>query len=160
MKEEERLAMFGDMNVCETEVAIKFIKDNFERELAEALDLTRVSAPLFVFPESGLNDDLSGVERPVSFDVLKIKRSVEVVQSLAKWKRVALKRYGFSCGEGLYTDMNAIRRDEDLDALHSVYVDQWDWEKIIDPTERNLKTLKETVCKIYGALCKTGQKAF
>ncbi len=155
MTNEEREAMFGNMNILETEVAIKFIKDNFERELADALELTRVSAPLFVYPESGLNDDLNGIERPVSFDILKIKRDVQIVQSLAKWKRVALKKYGFECGTGLYTDMNAIRRDEDLDALHSVYVDQWDWEKIITPEERNLNTLKGAVKDIYDVLKKT-----
>ena len=143
------------MGILETEIAIKFIKDRFERELAKALSLTRVSAPLFVFPESGLNDNLSGVERPVSFDVLSIGKSVEIVQSLAKWKRMALKKYGFSCGSGLYTDMNAIRRDEDLDEIHSVYVDQWDWEKVIRPEDRNLETLRDTVRRIYGALLAT-----
>ena len=143
------------MGILETEIAIKFIKDRFERELAGALSLTRVSAPLFVFPESGLNDNLSGVERPVSFDVLAIGRNVEIVQSLAKWKRMALKKYGFSCGSGLYTDMNAIRRDEDLDEIHSVYVDQWDWEKVIRPEDRNLETLRDTVRRIYGALLST-----
>ena len=143
------------MGILETEIAIKFIKDRFERELAKALSLTRVSAPLFVFPESGLNDNLSGVERPVSFDVLSIGKSVEIVQSLAKWKRMALKKYGFSCGSGLYTDMNAIRRDEDLDEIHSVYVDQWDWEKVIRPEDRNLETLRDTVRCIYGALLAT-----
>ncbi len=143
------------MGILETEIAIKFIKDRFERELAKALSLTRVSAPLFVFPESGLNDNLNGVERPVSFDVLTIGKNVEIVQSLAKWKRMALKKYGFSCGSGLYTDMNAIRRDEDLDEIHSVYVDQWDWEKVIRPEERNLETLRDTVRHIYGALLAT-----
>lgn len=155
MKEEERKARFGNMNILETEIAIKFIKDSFERELADALNLTRVSAPLFVFPESGLNDNLNGVERPVSFDVLDIKKDVEIVQSLAKWKRMALKKYGFSCGTGLYTDMNAIRRDEELDELHSVYVDQWDWEKVIEEKDRNLHTLKNTVKDIYEALKET-----
>ena len=155
MTNEEREAMFGNMNILETEVAIKFIKDSFERELADALELTRVSAPLFVFLESGLNDDLNGVERPVSFDILKMHKDVQVVQSLAKWKRLALKKYGFECGTGLYTDMNAIRRDEDLDPLHSVYVDQWDWEKIINPEERNLHTLQIAVKDIYEALKET-----
>lgn len=145
----------SENNIIETEVAIKFIKDTFERELARNLNLTRVSAPLFVFPESGLNDNLNGVERPVAFDVLDIGRDVEVVHSLAKWKRMALAKYGFAEGEGLYTDMNAIRRDEALDALHSVYVDQWDWEKIINPAERNFDTLKAAVENIYAALLST-----
>ena len=148
--------MFGNFNILETEVAIKFIKDSFERELADALNLTRVSAPLFVFPETGLNDNLSGVERPVEFDILDIdKRKVQIVQSLAKWKRFALKKYGFTIGTGLYTDMNAIRRDETLDELHSIYVDQWDWEKVINPEERNLHTLKNAVKDIYEALRET-----
>ena len=156
MTKEEREAMFGNFNILETEVAIKFIKDSFERELADALNLTRVSAPLFVFPETGLNDNLSGVERPVEFDILDIdKRKVQIVQSLAKWKRFALKKYGFTIGTGLYTDMNAIRRDETLDDLHSIYVDQWDWEKVINPEERNLHTLKNAVKVIYEALRET-----
>lgn len=145
----------SENNIIETEVAIKFIKDVFERELARNLNLTRVSAPLFVFPESGLNDNLNGVERPVAFDVLNIGRDVEVVHSLAKWKRMALAKYGFADGEGLYTDMNAIRRDETLDALHSIYVDQWDWEKIISPSARNFDTLKAAVNSIYSALLST-----
>lgn len=145
----------SENNIIETEVAIKFIKDVFERELARNLNLTRVSAPLFVFPESGLNDNLNGVERPVAFDVLDIGRDVEVVHSLAKWKRMALAKYGFADGEGLYTDMNAIRRDEALDALHSIYVDQWDWEKIISPSARNFDTLKAAVNSIYSALLST-----
>lgn len=145
----------SENNIIETEVAIKFIKDVFERELARNLNLTRVSAPLFVFPESGLNDNLNGVERPVAFDVLDIGRDVEVVHSLAKWKRMALAKYGFADGEGLYTDMNAIRRDETLDALHSIYVDQWDWEKIISPSARNFDTLKTAVNSIYSALLST-----
>ena len=111
------------LDILNTEIAIKLVKDTFERELAEALHLIRVSAPLFVRPESGLNDDLNGVERPVQFDVLEMHSDVQVVHSLAKWKRLALKRYGFGPGSGIYTDMNAIRRDEDLDNLHSVYVD-------------------------------------
>lgn len=145
----------SENNIIETEVAIKFIKDVFERELARNLNLTRVSAPLFVFPESGLNDNLNGVERPVTFDVLDIGRDVEVVHSLAKWKRMALAKYGFADGEGLYTDMNAIRRDETLDALHSIYVDQWDWEKIISPSARNFDTLNAAVNSIYSALLGT-----
>ncbi len=142
------------LNLLETEIAIKFIKDTFERELAKALCLTRVSAPLFVQPETGLNDNLNGFERAVRFDVLTLKKEVEIVQSLAKWKRMALAKYGFTAGTGLYTDMNAIRRDEDLDALHSVYVDQWDWEKIIEKQDRKLSYLKKTVKAIYKALKK------
>ncbi len=126
------------LDIMETEVAIKLIKDSFERELALELNLTRVSAPLFVRPGTGLNDDLNGVERPVSFDVMDLGEDVEIVQSLAKWKRMALKKYGFEPRSGLYTDMNAIRRDETLDELHSVYVDQWDWEKVILPHQRDL----------------------
>ncbi|MGI6664954.1 MAG: aspartate--ammonia ligase [Christensenellaceae bacterium] len=140
------------LGIRETEIAIKLIKDTFERELAKQLNLTRVSAPLFVRPESGLNDDLNGVERPVRFDVKDSGQVVEIVQSLAKWKRLALKAYGFHEGEGLYADMNAIRRDEDLDNLHSVYVDQWDWERVITKEERTLAFLEETVKKIYQAL--------
>jgi aspartate--ammonia ligase len=120
-----------------------------------ALNLKRVSAPLFVEPETGLNDDLNGVERPVDFDVRETGKSVQIVQSLAKWKRMALGKYGFPVGEGLYTDMNAIRRDEDMDNLHSIYVDQWDWEKVIDRPTRNLETLKDTVRGIVGAICDT-----
>ncbi len=142
------------LSLLETEIAIKFIKDTFEVELAKALKLTRVSAPLFVQPESGLNDNLNGYERAVKFDVLTLKKEVEIVQSLAKWKRMALAKYGFKAGEGLYTDMNAIRRDEDLDAIHSVYVDQWDWEKIINREDRKLSYLKKTVKAIYKALKK------
>ena len=151
----EKMRASSENNIIETEVAIKFIKDVFERELARNLNLTRVSAPLFVFPESGLNDNLNGVERPVAFDIADIGKNVEVVHSLAKWKRMALAKYGFAEGEGLYTDMNAIRRDEALDALHSVYVDQWDWEKIISPAARNFDTLKAAVNSIYAALLST-----
>ena len=135
------------LNLLETELAIKFVKDNFERELAKALKLTRVSAPLFVLPETGLNDNLNGVERPVQFDIKAIGKDVEIVQSLAKWKRMALKKYNFASETGLYTDMNAIRRDEDLDSIHSCYVDQWDWEKIIEKNERTYGYLKKTVKK-------------
>lgn len=140
------------LNVLDTEIAIKTIKDNFERNLAKNLNLTRVSAPLFVFSSSGLNDNLNGVERPVSFDIKDIGQEVEIVHSLAKWKRLALKRYSFAPDNGLYTDMNAIRRDEELDNLHSVYVDQWDWEKIITGKSRNESTLRETVKSIVFAL--------
>lgn len=146
------------LDLIETEKAIKFCKDTFQVALAKALNLTRVSAPLFVFPETGLNDNLNGYERAVSFDILELKRNVEIVQSLAKWKRHALKRYGFEVGTGLYTDMNAIRRDEDLDNIHSVYVDQWDWEKVIEKKNRTLSYLKATVKKIYKVLLKTEDK--
>ena len=140
------------LNLLETEKAIKFVKDTFERELARKLNLTRVSAPLFVFPSTGLNDNLNGYERRVSFDVKDIPEEVEVVQSLAKWKRNALAKYGFQEGYGLYTDMNAIRRDEELDSIHSAYVDQWDWEKIIKKEDRTLSFLKQMVRKIYAVL--------
>lgn len=143
-------------SIIETEIAIKEVKDYFERALADALNLKRVSAPLFVKPESGLNDNLNGVERPVKFDIKEQNgKEVEIVHSLAKWKRKALFEYGFKRGEGLYTDMTAIRRDEDTDNVHSIYVDQWDWEKIIDKSERNVDTLKETVFRIYMAIKQT-----
>ena len=136
-----------------TQVAIKYIKDTFQYELSSALNLQRVSAPLFVKKDTGLNDDLNGVERKVSFTIKDIKgEDIEIVQSLAKWKRYALKQYNFSVHEGLYTDMNAIRRDEDLDNLHSVYVDQWDWEKIIDKKDRELPYLFKTVEEIFTCL--------
>ncbi|SHO43958.1 aspartate--ammonia ligase [Anaerocolumna xylanovorans] len=142
----------------ETETAIKLIKDFFENSLAKKLNLTRVSAPLFVLPETGLNDNLNGVERPVSFTGIGTQnRKCEVVQSLAKWKRMALKRYQFGVGEGLYTDMNAIRCDETLDNIHSIYVDQWDWEKVILRDERTIDTLKNTVNKIYEVFLETEQ---
>ncbi|MDY4192386.1 MAG: aspartate--ammonia ligase [Oscillospiraceae bacterium] len=146
------------LDILETEAAIKLAKDTFERELARELVLQRVSAPLFVRPESGLNDDLNGVERPVQFDILELGADVQIVHSLAKWKRMALKRYGFKPETGLYTDMNAIRRDEDLDNLHSVYVDQWDWEKVILPGDRCLPFLEDTVRRIMKVL-RTTQKA-
>ena len=143
-------------SIKETEIAIKEVKDYFERALVKELNLTRVSAPLFVKPESGLNDNLNGVERPVSFGIKEQNDAIcEIVHSLAKWKRMALGEYGFSYGEGLYTDMNAIRRDEDTDNIHSIYVDQWDWEKIIHKSERNEKTLKSVVRKVYEALKNT-----
>ena len=140
------------LDLMQTERAIKFLKGRFEAELASALNLTRISAPLFVTRESGLNDDLNGVERPVAFDVKALGRTVEVVHSLAKWKRHALGQYGFAPYTGLYTDMNAIRRDEDMDALHSIYVDQWDWEVVIERADRNIAFLKDTVRKIYAAV--------
>ena len=139
----------SNTTLIETEINIKKIKDYFEKELAAKLNLTRVSAPLFVDATSGLNDNLNGVERPVKFDLLATGEEVEIVHSLAKWKRLSLYRYGFNVGEGLYTDMNAIRRDEELDNLHSIYVDQWDWEKIINKEDRNEEKLKEVVRSIY-----------
>ena len=144
------------LNLYETQVAIKTVKDFFQNLLAERLHLLRVSAPLFVDPLSGLNDNLNGVERPVAFDIKhQDGREGEIVHSLAKWKRYALKKYGFSVGEGLYTDMSAIRRDEVTDNIHSIYVDQWDWEKIISREDRNLDTLKDTVRTVYKVLRKT-----
>ena len=145
----------ADLNLHDTQVAIKTVKDFFQQTLAQKLNLLRVSAPIFVDPSSGLNDNLNGVERPVSFDIKGMDCNAEIVHSLAKWKRYALKKYGFSVGEGLYTDMVAIRRDEDVDNIHSIYVDQWDWEKIITKEERNLETLKETVRTVYKFLRKT-----
>lgn len=143
-------------DIMEMEIAIKQIKDFFEVELAKALNLTRISAPLFVRCETGLNDTLNGVERPVAFDMKEEpNKTIEIVHSLAKWKRYALKRYGFNTGYGLYTDMNAIRRDEDLDNIHSIYVDQWDWEFIIDKENRNIEFLKEVVRKIYSVIIST-----
>lgn len=141
------------LDLQETEIAIKLIKDTFERRLAESLRLTRVSAPLFVSKASGLNDDLNGFERAVSFDIPDIEEHhVQIVHSLAKWKRDALHRYHFGTLEGLYTDMNAIRRDEELDNIHSVYVDQWDWELVIKEEDRCMDFLKYTVNKIYSVL--------
>ena len=139
------------LSLKETEIAIKRVKDFFEENLSKTLNLTRVSAPLFLDATSGVNDNLNGIERPVSFDMIAIDGSnLEIVQSLAKWKRLALHRYKFNIGEGIYTDMNAIRRDENLDNLHSIYVDQWDWEKVISKDARNIATLKDTVKKIYS----------
>ena len=139
----------SSLNVFDTQRAIKFIKDEFINKLSDALSLRRVTAPLFVYPETGLNDNLNGYERPVKFDVLSLGKEVEIVQSLAKWKRYGLAKYHFPMHEGLYTDMNAIRRDEKVDFLHSIYVDQWDWEKVIEEKDRNLDYLKETVKAIY-----------
>ena len=138
------------LTIRETQDAIKYIRDTFQKEMGREMHLERISAPLFVEKSSGLNDNLNGVERPVSFDMPDLPgETVEVVHSLAKWKRMALKEYGFAPGEGLYTNMNAIRRDETLDNLHSCYVDQWDWEKVITREERNLDTLKNTVREIF-----------
>ena len=145
----------ADLNLHDTQVAIKTVKDFFQQTLAQKLNLLRVSAPIFVDPSSGLNDNLNGVERPVSFDIKNMEGNAEIVHSLAKWKRYALKKYGFAQGEGLYTDMVAIRRDEDVDNIHSIYVDQWDWEKHISPKDRNVLYLKETVRDIVGAICDT-----
>lgn len=143
------------LDLYQTQTAIGDLKQTFQRELASALNLKRATAPLFVDPASGLNDNLNGVERPVSFDIRGVNTVAEVVQSLAKWKRMALLRYGFAPGEGIYTDMNAIRRDEELDNLHSVYTDQWDWEKVITREQRNEETLKNTVRAIVGAVSYT-----
>lgn len=144
------------LSIYDTQKAISLLKRLFEDRLGALLNLYRVSAPLFVDESSGLNDNLNGYERPVSFDILRSEHRAEVVQSLAKWKRLALKRYGFYPGKGLYTDMNAIRRDEDeLDNIHSVYVDQWDWEKVILQENRNLDYLKLTVMDIVTAICDT-----
>ncbi|MGL6107721.1 aspartate--ammonia ligase, partial [Romboutsia sp.] len=145
----------SSLGVLQTQQAIKDLKDYFENRLGEELKLTRVSSPLFVLPETGTNDNLNGVEKAVSFHVPHIDKSAEVVQSLAKWKRMALKKYGFSVGRGLYTDMNAIRKDEELDNIHSLYVDQWDWELMIDKSDRNLQTLQETVKNIYKVFKET-----
>ena len=146
----------ADLNLHDTQIAIKTVKDFFQQTLSQKLNLLRVSAPTFVAPESGLNDNLNGVERPVSFDIKAIEGSnAEIVHSLAKWKRYALKKYGFSHGEGLYTDMIAIRRDEDIDNIHSIYVDQWDWEKVIRLEDRNEAYLKSVVRSIVSAVCAT-----
>ncbi len=145
-----------ELGIMETQVAIKLVKDFFERELALNLHLTRVSAPLFVEPESGLNDNLNGVERPVAFGIKEQgERLFEIVHSLAKWKRFALREYGFEHGQGLYTDMNAIRRDEETDNIHSIFVDQWDWEKVIDRSERTTEILQHNVRRVYAALKST-----
>ena len=143
------------LSLYDTQEAIALIKKTFEKSLSNALNLKRVSAPLFVEGASGLNDDLNGVERPVSFTLRETGAQAQVVHSLAKWKRLALHDYGFPMGEGLYTDMNAIRRDEELDNLHSVYVDQWDWEKIISEQDRTLDTLKDAMRRIVTAVCCT-----
>ncbi len=144
------------LSLYDTQIAIKTVKDFFQQTLASQLNLLRVSSPLFVDPASGLNDNLNGVERPVKFGIKEQNEAeAEIVHSLAKWKRYALKEYGFAHGEGLYTDMNAIRRDEDTDNIHSIYVDQWDWEKVIRRSERNLDTLKKVVTSVYKALKKT-----
>ena len=146
------------LDAYDTQRAISYIKVHFQTEFQNALNLKRVSAPLFVTDASGLNDNLNGYERPVSFDVPAIGAEAEVVHSLAKWKRLALKRYGFTVGHGLYTDMNAIRRDEELDNIHSIYVDQWDWEKIITPETRTIEYLQLIVRAIVRAICDTNDQ--
>ncbi len=143
------------LSVFDTQVSIELIKRTFEDKLAQALNLKRISAPLFVEPKTGLNDNLNGTERPVSFDIPAANATAEIVHSLAKWKRMALKKYGFWQGRGLYTDMNAVRRDEDLDNIHSIYVDQWDWERVISREERNIDFLKDIVTRIVGCICDT-----
>lgn len=143
------------LDIFDTQRAIKIVKDTFERVLSNALNLERVTAPVIVRAESGINDDLSGVERKVHFTMKEIDGEAEIVQSLAKWKRMALKNYNFRVGKGLYTDMSAIRRDDDADNLHSIYVDQWDWEKIITESDRTLDYLKSTVTSIVRAVCAT-----
>lgn len=159
-KYEERLIIpknyKTELNLIETQIAIKKIKDFFQKELARKLNLIRVSAPMFVRSNTGLNDNLNGIERPVKFTIKDDNESqAEVIHSLAKWKRMALYKYGFNVGQGLYTDMNAIRRDEKFDNIHSIYVDQWDWEKIITKEDRNEKYLKNVVQDIYDVLKKT-----
>ena len=146
------------LDAYDTQRAIAYIKETFQEEFSKALNLKRVSAPLFVTENSGLNDNLNGYERPVSFDIPAVQTDAQVVHSLAKWKRLALKRYHFTVGNGLYTDMNAIRRDEDLDNLHSIYVDQWDWEKVITRENRNLDYLKLIVAAIVRAICDTNDR--
>ena len=146
------------LNLIDTELAIKFIKDLFEKELADALHLIRVSAPLFVVKESGLNDNLNGVEEPVHFQIEGIDGNIEIVHSLAKWKREALARYQITSHKGIYTDMNAIRKDEKLDAIHSIYVDQWDYEAVIDKKERNLDTLFEVVKIVFETMKRVEEK--
>ena len=146
----------SELNLYNTQIAIKTVKDFFQNLLATRLNLTRVSAPLFVDEASGLNDNLNGVERPVAFDIKdQDGRTAEIVHSLAKWKRYALHKYGFEYDEGIYTDMNAIRRDEETDNIHSIFVDQWDWEKVIDKEDRTLDTLKDVVKTVYKCLRKT-----
>ena len=147
--------MVNGFTIRESQEGIKLIKDFFKKKLSEKLNLTRVSAPLFVKANTGLNDNLSGVEKAVSFQMRKYGENLEIVQSLAKWKRIALKTYEFEVGEGLYTDMNAIRPDEYVDNIHSIYVDQWDWELVIDKSDRNEETLKAVVTNIFEALKET-----
>ena len=151
MKNIYELEYKSNLNLMETQIAIKFVKDTFQKELVRKLNLLRVTAPLFVLKNSGLNDNLSGVERPVGFN-LNNNSEIEIIHSLAKWKRMALKKYGFELNTGLYTDMNAIRKDENLDFIHSIYVDQWDWESVISEEQRTLSYLKKVVRRIYKAI--------
>ena len=146
------------LSLYETQSAIGFIKRCFEDSLSTALNLKRVSAPLFVQPQTGINDDLNGIERPVEFEIKETGTNAQIVHSLAKWKRMALYNYSFPVGEGIYTDMNAVRRDEEMDNLHSIYVDQWDWEKVIDEKSRNMLYLKESVQRIVTAICDTREQ--
>ena len=146
------------LTLYETQIAIGHIKKVFADNLSDRLNLKRVSAPLFVCAHSGLNDNLNGVERPVAFEIRETETVAEIVQSLAKWKRLALYKYGFPVGEGIYTDMNAVRRDEEMDNLHSIYVDQWDWEKVINEEMRNADNLKKTVALIVNAICDTSEE--
>ncbi len=148
------------LGVIQTQEAIKDLKDYFEDRLSEELRLTRVSSPLFVLPETGVNDNLNGIESPVSFDIPDVGKKAEVVHSLAKWKRMALKKYGFRVDRGLYTDMNAIRKDEELDNLHSIYVDQWDWELIINKSDRTIDKLQEVVERIYKVFKETEDRVY
>lgn len=152
MKKLKDITYQSILNTMETQIAIKFVKDSFQKELVKSLDLLRVTAPIFVVSKTGLNDNLSGVEKPVNFYVQGIDDNVEIVHSLAKWKRMALAKYDFKIGKGLYTDMNAIRKDEKLDFYHSIYVDQWDWEKVISNEDRTFDYLRKTVKKIYRAI--------
>lgn len=158
MKEIKDLNYCALLNLKETQSAIKFVKDTFQKELEKRLNLKRISAPMFVLRSSGLNDGLNGVEEPINFSINGVNDQIEIVHSLAKWKRLALKKYNFQPGEGIYTDMNAIRKDENLDFYHSIYVDQWDWEKVITKEQRNLAYLKKTVKKIYQALLSLEKK--
>ncbi len=146
------------LSLRDTQRAIKLIKDTFQKELARELNLDRVTAPIIVKQGSGINDDLSGVERKVSFTMKEVGGTAEIVQSLAKWKRMALYRYGYGAGEGIYTDMNAIRRDDKADNTHSIFVDQWDWEKVIEASDRTIDYLKDTVRGIIRALARTKKK--
>ncbi|RDY28588.1 aspartate--ammonia ligase [Romboutsia weinsteinii] len=145
----------SSLGIIETQQAIKDLKDFFENRLGDILKLTRVSSPLFVLPETGMNDNLNGVESPVSFEIPYMRKNAEIVHSLAKWKRMALKKYDFSVGRGIYTDMNAIRKDEELDNIHSIYVDQWDWELILNKEDRTIDTLKKTVKALYKVFKET-----
>ena len=147
----------SSLGIYDTQVAIGLLRKNFQENLCKALNLKRVTAPLFVAADSGLNDDLNGIERPVSFDILETGNIAQIVHSLAKWKRMALYKYNFNVGEGLYTDMNAVRRDEEMDNIHSIYVDQWDWEKVINRDDRNITYLKDTVRSIVNAVCDTSE---